>query len=337
MTMDQVVREVLLFERFALDLNRGCVLIGSQIIDLRPKTFEVLRHLVANAGHLVSKDDLYGAAWPDVIVGDDSLSQCIHELRQLLGDTDRRLIKTISRRGYLLDAQPVAPAAASPSVMTGLPPATADGPITAASRSHRRVTAIVTIFALLVIAAGSLMSLSGATNQTVIAAMRRLAPRPENLLLPEDAKRLAALATERELPIPIIHIGAAAEDLPDAFRKFIGVWVSESGWIGSGRQFMVIVTGIGRDGAATGYFVNGPAKPNSVVQNPAFSMSFAGHVDGATLRHDGGSLGLHLASLKADGRMEFRKTWPRGATSVVILDPFWLLPPRDRSIATTLR
>jgi DNA-binding winged helix-turn-helix (wHTH) protein len=97
--MDQIVREIVRFERFALDLNRGCALIGSQIIDLRPKTFEVLRHLAANAGHLVSKDDLYNAVWPGVIVGDDSLSQCIHQLRQLLGDTDRHLIKTISRRG----------------------------------------------------------------------------------------------------------------------------------------------------------------------------------------------------------------------------------------------
>ena len=72
--MDQIVREIVRFERFTLDLNRGCLLIDSQVIDLRPKTFEVLRHLAANAGRLVSKDDLYEAAWPGVIVGDDSLS-----------------------------------------------------------------------------------------------------------------------------------------------------------------------------------------------------------------------------------------------------------------------
>ena len=71
-----------------------------------------------------------------------------------------------------------------------------------------------------------------------------------------------------------------------------------------------------------------------IVQNPAFSTSFIGHIDGGTLRYDGGSLGMHQALLKADGRMEFRKTWPQGWRSVVILDPFWLLPPRDRSIAT---
>ncbi len=335
--MDQIVREVLRFERFALDLNRGCVLIDSQIIDLRPKTFEVLRHLAANAGHLVSKDDLYAAAWPDVIVGDDSLSQCIHELRQLLGDTDRRLIKTIPRRGYLLEALPIAtPVAASPSIVADRSPTAADGPIKAASRLHRRTWAVIAICASIVVAAGVLVFFSDAASRTVAAMMRHsAAPQTENLMSLEDTRRLAALATERDLPVPIVHISAPADGLTDAFRRFIGVWVSETGWVGSGRQFMVIVTGIGRDGTVTGYFVNGPAKLGSRVPGPAFSASFVGHVDGGTLRYDGG-LGKHLASLTADGRMEFRLIAQDGVTSVAILKPFWLLPPRDRSIATTV-
>src|SRR5262249_3508275 len=47
--------------------------------------------------------ELFEAVWPDVSVCDDSLVQCIRELRQKLGDEDRRLIKTVSRRGYMLD------------------------------------------------------------------------------------------------------------------------------------------------------------------------------------------------------------------------------------------
>jgi sulfatase modifying factor 1 len=41
--------------------------------------------------------------------------QCIRELRQKLGDHEHRLIKTVSRRGYLLDAALRTPQAASPS------------------------------------------------------------------------------------------------------------------------------------------------------------------------------------------------------------------------------
>src|SRR4051812_37531761 len=62
--MDQIADRVLRFDRFALDLNRGCLRAEDREIDLRPKAFEVLRHLAENAGQLVSKDELYQIVWP---------------------------------------------------------------------------------------------------------------------------------------------------------------------------------------------------------------------------------------------------------------------------------
>ena len=91
------------FDRFTLDLTRGCLRAGEQEIDLRPKAFEVLCHLAESAGRLVPKQELYDAVWPNVVVSDNSLVQCISELRQKLGDDKHQLIKTVSRRGYLLD------------------------------------------------------------------------------------------------------------------------------------------------------------------------------------------------------------------------------------------
>lgn len=102
--MGEIVHNVLWFDRFALDLTRGCLRSGDRDIELRPKAFEVLHHLAANAGVLVPKRQLYEAVWPNVAVSDDSLVQCIRELREKLGDHDHRLIRTVSRRGYLLDA-----------------------------------------------------------------------------------------------------------------------------------------------------------------------------------------------------------------------------------------
>jgi DNA-binding winged helix-turn-helix (wHTH) protein len=101
--MDHIVHRVLRFECFALDLARGCLRTGDQEVHIRPKTFEVLCYLAQNAGRLVPKQELLETVWPKVTVCDDSLVQCIRELRQKLGDDDRRLIKTVSRRGYLLD------------------------------------------------------------------------------------------------------------------------------------------------------------------------------------------------------------------------------------------
>jgi TolB-like protein len=96
------------FDRFTLDLKRGCVRAGARDITLAPKPFEVLRCLAENAGLLVSKRELFAAVWPNAVVTDDSLVQCIRELRDKLGDIDHRLIKTVPRRGYLLDV-PVVP------------------------------------------------------------------------------------------------------------------------------------------------------------------------------------------------------------------------------------
>jgi adenylate cyclase len=101
-------------------LTRGSLRGPDQDIDLRPKAFEVLRHLAENAGRLVPKDELYQAVWPNIAVTDDSLVQCIRELRDRLGDDKHRLIKTVSRRGYLLDAPP-ADRETSPAVPTGPP------------------------------------------------------------------------------------------------------------------------------------------------------------------------------------------------------------------------
>src|SRR5712671_5341958 len=101
--MDYIVRRVLRFDRFALDLARGCLRADDHQINLRPKAFEVLRYLAENAGRLVPKQELFDAVWSNVTVSDDTLVQCIGELRQKLGDDDHRLIKTVARRGYLFD------------------------------------------------------------------------------------------------------------------------------------------------------------------------------------------------------------------------------------------
>jgi formylglycine-generating enzyme required for sulfatase activity len=97
------VHRVFSFDRFALDLARGSLHVGEQEIELRPKAFEVLKYLVENAGRLINKEELSEAVWPNVVVSDDSITQCIRELRSKLGDNSRTLIKTVSRRGYLLD------------------------------------------------------------------------------------------------------------------------------------------------------------------------------------------------------------------------------------------
>jgi adenylate cyclase len=91
------------FEEFTLDLDRLCLRGLSGPVDLRRKSFEVLRYLVEHAGRVVSKEEMMNAVWPDVTVGDQSLTQCISEVRHAIGDESQRIIKTVARRGYLMD------------------------------------------------------------------------------------------------------------------------------------------------------------------------------------------------------------------------------------------
>jgi adenylate cyclase len=92
------------FGRYALDLARGSLFLEEREIPLRPKTFEVLRVLVENAGRLVSKDKLFTEIWTNLAVTDDTLVQSIAELRRSFGDDGPRFIRTVPRRGYRFDA-----------------------------------------------------------------------------------------------------------------------------------------------------------------------------------------------------------------------------------------
>jgi TolB-like protein/DNA-binding winged helix-turn-helix (wHTH) protein/Tfp pilus assembly protein PilF len=74
-------------------------------IDLRPKSFDVLLHLINAAGRVVPKEELLDAIWPDVTVTDESLERCVSDIRAALSDDDRKILKTVSRRGYLFAAE----------------------------------------------------------------------------------------------------------------------------------------------------------------------------------------------------------------------------------------
>jgi TolB-like protein len=74
---------------------------GSRVA-LRPQTFAMLRHLLANPDRLVTKDELIQAIWHGAAVTDDSLVQCVHEIRRSLNDERHAVLQTVPRRGYRL-------------------------------------------------------------------------------------------------------------------------------------------------------------------------------------------------------------------------------------------
>jgi len=82
-------------------------------VPLRPQTARVLSVVAADLGQTVTKESLMDAVWPDTHVTDDSLVQCISEVRKALGPEDGKLLVTVPKRGYKLAAT-AAPAAVKP-------------------------------------------------------------------------------------------------------------------------------------------------------------------------------------------------------------------------------
>ena len=103
--MQQTSHRIYSFGDFALDLRTGSLLHNGDEVKLRPKAFEALRYLVENPHRLVSKDELVRAVWTDAFVTDNSLVQCLKEVRAALHDDAHHIIKTVPRRGYIFIAE----------------------------------------------------------------------------------------------------------------------------------------------------------------------------------------------------------------------------------------
>ncbi|APG09877.1 hypothetical protein BKD09_16205 [Bradyrhizobium japonicum] len=97
---------------YTLDLDRAQLFDRhGQAVELRPQALAVLLELGRRPGELVTKLDLGARVWPGVSVTDDSLVQCVVEIRRALGDSRQQVVRTMPRRGYLLivDAADTAP------------------------------------------------------------------------------------------------------------------------------------------------------------------------------------------------------------------------------------
>ncbi len=69
---------------------------------LRPQTLRVLECLVAANGGVLTKEQLASQVWDKLAVTDDSLVQCIGEIRAAIGDAKHQIFQTEHRRGYRL-------------------------------------------------------------------------------------------------------------------------------------------------------------------------------------------------------------------------------------------
>ncbi len=98
-------RSVYEFGHFHLDAGEQVLFCAGTPVPLTQKAFAVLRVLVKNGGHLVTKDELMRQVWPEACVEEGNLSQAISALRKAFGESHQshqshEYIETVARRGY---------------------------------------------------------------------------------------------------------------------------------------------------------------------------------------------------------------------------------------------
>jgi TolB-like protein len=125
------------FGDFVLDTQAAQLLRQGRLVDLRPKSFEVLRMLAESAERVVSRDELAATVWKGRVATDESIAQCISDIRRALADADQRLLQTVPRRGYVLKV---------PVQATQSPPAPLEVAPTHASKGNERPSIVVQPF-----------------------------------------------------------------------------------------------------------------------------------------------------------------------------------------------
>ncbi|HEU4624487.1 MAG TPA: winged helix-turn-helix domain-containing protein [Steroidobacteraceae bacterium] len=91
------------FGGFRLDTRMQVLVSGAgEHIVLPARAYDALRYLVERAGELVEKRSLMHAVWPNTVVEENNLNQCILMLRKALGEAagERRFILTVPGRGF---------------------------------------------------------------------------------------------------------------------------------------------------------------------------------------------------------------------------------------------
>ena len=100
------------FGEYELKVRTRTVLYRGTAVPFEPKTFEVLLCLVANAGRVVTKEELLKAVWPDSFVEESNLTQHVFRLRKALRpqEGDEQYIVTVPGQGYQFSAEVKSPA-----------------------------------------------------------------------------------------------------------------------------------------------------------------------------------------------------------------------------------
>ncbi len=122
---------------------------GGKPIELPSRAFDLLVYMVEHPGDLLDKSRLLKAIWPNTVVEEGNLTQCVFALRKALGDdvSEHRFVVTVPGRGYQFVAPVTQPQSAIAEAEAGSSPAVEKS-------GHRRLWLVSGFIALLLVPVG---------------------------------------------------------------------------------------------------------------------------------------------------------------------------------------
>ena len=90
------------FSHWTVDADRFELRRGADAVPVQPKVLSLLLYLLEHRERTVSKRELLEAVWPDVIIGESSLTRAVSVARSALGETEQDcgVVRTVRGRGY---------------------------------------------------------------------------------------------------------------------------------------------------------------------------------------------------------------------------------------------
>lgn len=125
------------FGDVVFDPLSGELRVAGELLRLRPQSAAVLSHLLGQGNRVVGREELVAAVWGDLVVTENSLTQCIAEIRRALGPSRESWLETHARRGYRLNSPPTEPIPEGKAERWVQPKeASVIGPLAARGRRH---------------------------------------------------------------------------------------------------------------------------------------------------------------------------------------------------------
>jgi TolB-like protein len=152
---------VLCFDIYEIDTARFELRRNGVRVPLEPRAFDLLLLLARNRQRTVTRDEIFGALWPDRIVSDAALSSQVKAVRQAIGDDGvaQHTIATVHGRGFRF-VRPLEPR----------PSASGSVAVSAAAAPHRAIgRPVVAVLPLAAIGPEAALIADGITEDVITA------------------------------------------------------------------------------------------------------------------------------------------------------------------------